>query len=38
MALVLLLGVYIPPPLESLLRDAADFLMRDAADFGESIP
>jgi hydrogenase-4 component F len=26
MALVLLLGLYIPPPLESLLRDAAEFL------------
>jgi hydrogenase-4 component F len=26
MALVLLLGLYIPPPLESLLRDAATFL------------
>jgi hydrogenase-4 component F len=26
MALVLLMGVYIPPPLESLLRDAAAFL------------
>jgi hydrogenase-4 component F len=26
MALVLLLGVYIPPPLETLLRDAAQFL------------
>jgi hydrogenase-4 component F len=26
MALVLLLGLYIPPPLESLLRDAASFL------------
>jgi hydrogenase-4 component F len=26
MALVLLLGVYVPPPLESLLRDAAAFL------------
>ncbi len=26
MALVLLLGLYIPPPLESLLREAAEFL------------
>ena len=26
MALVLMLGLYIPPPLESLLREAADFL------------
>jgi hydrogenase-4 component F len=26
MALVLLLGLYIPPPLESLLREAAKFL------------
>jgi hydrogenase-4 component F len=26
MALVLLLGLYVPPPLESLLRDAASFL------------
>jgi hypothetical protein len=26
MALVLLLGIYVPPPLESLLRDAAAFL------------
>ena len=26
MALVLLLGLYIPPPLESLLREAAGFL------------
>jgi hypothetical protein len=26
MALVLLLGVYIPPPLELLLREAAAFL------------
>jgi hydrogenase-4 component F len=26
LALVLLLGIYVPPPLESLLRDAAAFL------------
>ena len=26
MALVLMLGIYIPPPLEMLLRDAAAFL------------
>jgi hydrogenase-4 component F len=26
LALVLLLGLYIPPPVESLLRDAAAFL------------
>jgi len=26
MALVLLLGLYVPPPLESLLREAAAFL------------